>query len=147
MSYCVKENPHISKKFDNMFVHIVIPFSEKMFNNFNCLRVESIVFSVGEILRYIISNDTYFSKVLNIKFFNSVYKLCACDKFIVSNEMFHILFYMFDSDKVDMNIFRSFFLNNSKEIMANLIETINYFIPIEETYLVERDTLVVSFKL
>lgn len=53
---------------------------------------------------------------------------------------------MLEGDKVDKQLFREFFLGNMVQIMSTLVRTLNYFMSIEETYLVERDTLVVSSK-
>lgn len=86
----------------------------------------------------------YYKKILTLEFFELVYSICSSDKFIVSNEMFHMLFCMLEGDRVDKQLFREFFLSNMVQIMSSLVKTLNYFMSIEETYLVERDTLVVS---
>lgn len=121
--------------------------SNSLLKNFEYIRIESIVFEIGEIYRSLFSINEIYSFLLTYSFFNSIYKLCACDKFIVSNEMFHLLFYMIESEKVDKNIFKNFFLSNSTSLMKSLISTLNYFIGLDEIYLVERDTLVFFKKL
>ncbi len=127
-----------------MLLKEVKTISASLFENFENLRVESIVFTVGEIIRWLIQIKDLYVKMLDFDFFSNLYRICACDKFIVSNEMFHVLFFMIESDKVSKEVFKEFFLENNTKIMENLINTLNYFMSIEETYLVERDTLVVS---
>lgn len=58
--------------------------------------------------------------------------------------MFHVLFYMLESEKADKAVFKDFFTKNSDLITQTMLETLNYYMSMEETYLVERDTLVVS---
>jgi hypothetical protein len=81
--------------------------------------------------------------MLTLDFFLKLYNLSSCEKFTLSNEMFHLLYYMLESEKVDTKIFRDFFITNSDAICSHMVETLNYFISFEETYVVERDTLVV----
>lgn len=50
---------------------------------------------------------------------------------------------MLEGEKVDKQVFRIFFRNNMKPITHSLMTTLNYFMKFDETYLVERDTLVV----
>jgi len=128
-----------------MLLNEIKMISSSLFENFENLRVESIVFTVGEIIRGLIQIKEFYIQMLDYEFFTNLYRICACDKFIVSNEMFHVLFFMIESEKVSKEVFKEFFLENNLLIMENLINTLNYFMSIEETYLVERDTLVVSY--
>lgn len=81
--------------------------------------------------------------MLTLDYFLLLYNLSSCEKFTLSNEMFHLLYYMLESEKVDTKVFRDFFLTNSETISNHMVETLNFFISFEETYVVERDSLVV----
>ena len=54
---------------------------------------------------------------------------------------------MLESEKVNKSFFKEFFLNNHQTIFDHMVETLTYFFPLEETYMVERDSLVVSILL
>lgn len=46
----------VSKKFDEMMTSIVIDMTIALISNFKDLRLESTIFTIGEILRCLISN-------------------------------------------------------------------------------------------
>lgn len=58
--------------------------------------------------------------------------------------MFYLLYYMLENNNIDNTVFRDFFIKNSEKIVNHMVETLTYFISFEETYMVERDTLLVS---
>jgi len=76
--------------------------------------------------------------------FLQIYNLSSCEKFTLSNEMFHLVFFMMESEKVDKSIFKAFITENAQKLINHMVETLSYFINFEETYIVERESLAVS---
>lgn len=82
--------------------------------------------------------------MLTFEFFKEIYTVAGSEKFTVANEMFHLLFYILESNSVDKAIFRNFVNQNSRKIINLISSTVYTFNEKDEQYLVERESLVVS---
>jgi len=137
----------INMQFDKMFFELLPTFTENLLDNLRLIRNESIIYSIGEILMELCLNEAYFNRMLTLNFFLHLYQLSSCEKFTLSNEMFHLLYYMLESDKINRLVFRDFIIREADKIVNEMVNTLTYFISFEETYMVERDSLVFFKKL
>ena len=61
--------------------------------------------------------------------------------------MFHILNSILDNEDIDKTIFKNFLADNGEYITNFMVKTLESYYEFTETYIVERESLVVSFSL
>jgi len=83
---------------------------------------------------------------LTYDFFIIIYNFSYnSDRFSLCLEMFHILNSILDSEDTDKNTFKIFLCEFGENITSFIVKTLESYYEFTETYIVERESLVVRY--
>ena len=86
-------------------------------------------------------------KILTFEFFSELYQCSKSCKFILSQECFRCIFYLFENAKINKKIFNDFLNNNSVLICELINSSINKTENKENSYYMIRESLLIYEKI
>ena len=80
-------------------------------SNLYKLRDNFIIVTIGKMIRKLIKDKDYISIILNIEYLKELYSFTKSQNFLILKEVWNILFYIYESKKVESTIVENFMSN------------------------------------
>ena len=80
-------------------------------SNLYKLRDNFIIVTIGKMIRKLIKDKDYISLILNIDYLKELYSFTKSQNFLILKEVWNILFYIYESKKVESTIVENFMSN------------------------------------
>jgi hypothetical protein len=130
---------------------------EIIFSSFIPSNKDYIIIIMGKTVRKLIQIDSVLQKILNKNFFIFIYTQAKCDKFVLPQECFKILFHLVESEKSNKKIVANFLSENAKYIFSVINSGLNISgytkqnkeneCLVDEFYYMKRESLIFIEKI
>jgi hypothetical protein len=127
------------------------------FNNLIPSNKDYIIIIMGKTVRKLFQIDSLLQKILNKNYFLFIYSQAKCDKFVLPQECFKILFHLVESPKSNKKIVACFLLENAKYIFSVINSGLNITgftkqtreneCLVDEFYYMKRESLIFIEKI
>ena len=102
---------HDNKTIHNYILQNVKKIVKKLMSNLYQLRDNFIIVTIGKMIRKLIKDKDYISIILNIEYLKELYSFTKSQNFLILKEVWNILFYIYESKKVESTIVENFMSN------------------------------------
>ena len=102
---------HDNETIHNYILKNVKKILKLLMSNLYKLRDNFIIVTIGKMIRKLIKDKDYISIILNIEYLKELYSFTKSQNFLILKEVWNILFYIYESKKVESTIVENFMSN------------------------------------
>ena len=102
---------HDNETIHNYILKNVKKILKLLMSNLYQLRDNFIIVTIGKMIRKLIKDKDYISIILNIEYLKELYSFTKSQNFLILKEVWNILFYIYESKKVESTIVENFMSN------------------------------------
>ena len=120
----LQKSLHDNETIHNYILKNVKKILKLLMSNLYKLRDNFIIVTIGKMIRKLIKDKDYISLILNIDYVKELYSFTKSQNFLILKEVWNILFYIYESKKVESTIVENFMSENANEIVEIIINTL-----------------------
>ena len=107
----LQKSLHDNETIHNYILKNVKKILKLLMSNLYKLRDNFIIVTIGKMIRKLIKDKDYISIILNIEYLKELYSFTKSQNFLILKEVWNILFYIYESKKVESTIVENFMSN------------------------------------
>ena len=115
---------HNNKEIHEYILKKVKKILKNLMSNLYKLRDNFIIVTIGKMIRKLIKDHDYIPFILTIEYIKELYSFTKSQNFLILKEIWNILFYIYQSKKIDSSYVEKFMSEKTEEIVNIILNTL-----------------------